>query len=146
MSTAAPALHVAERPAAWLHKPALVVDCSVLAGVLFQEPWQDEARQHMAGRSLHAPHLLTHELCSVALKKARRGASLAASEGLAQWQELAIELIEVDAVQTFALAQRYQLTAYDASYLWLAAELKCPLATFDATLAQAARLHLASLG
>ena len=44
------------------------------------------------------------------------------------------------------LAQRYQLSAYDACYLWLAAELKYPLATFDEQLARAAQEHLASLG
>ncbi len=48
--------------------------------------------------------------------------------------------------QTFALAQRYQLSACDASYLWLAGALRCPLATFDETLAQAAQQHLGALG
>ena len=45
----------------------------------------------------------------------------------------------------FALALRYKLTAYAAAYLWLAAELKAPLATFDEKLAVAAQAHLASL-
>ncbi len=40
---------------------------------------------------------------------------------------------------------RYQLSAYDAAYLWLAAELKAPLATFDAKLAAAAQAHLGAL-
>lgn len=146
MTSIHPVLHVAEPPATYLRQPALVVDCSVLAGFLFQEPWQEQALKQMAQRSLHAPHLLAHEICSVALKKSRKGASLAAHEGLAQWQEMAIEQHSIDLPQTFALAQRYQLSAYDASYLWLAAELKCPLATFDEQLAQAAQLHLASLG
>ncbi|MDP3414253.1 MAG: type II toxin-antitoxin system VapC family toxin, partial [Polaromonas sp.] len=43
------------------------------------------------------------------------------------------------------LAMRYGLSAYDAAYLWLAADLKCPLATFDDKLAAAARTHLAGL-
>lgn len=146
MSAPRPTLYVAEPPAAYVHKPTLVVDCSVLAGVLFQEPWQEQARARMAGHHLRAPHLLVHEVCSVALKKARRGASVAAVEGLARWQQVAIQLSEVDAGQTFELAQRYQLSAYDASYLWLAGELRCPLATFDQGLAQAVQQHLGSLG
>ena len=145
MSRAHPVLHVAEPPASYLLKPALVVDCSVLAGVLFQEPWKDEAQARIEHRTLFAPRLLTYEICSVALKKARKGASQAASEGLAQWQDIAIDLADVDMAQTFAIAQRYQLSSYDASYLWLAAELKCPLATFDDALALAARRHLAQL-
>jgi predicted nucleic acid-binding protein len=32
---------------------------------------------------------------------------------------------------------------YDAAYLWLAAELGAPLATFDLDLGEAARRHLA---
>ncbi|MBN8558749.1 MAG: type II toxin-antitoxin system VapC family toxin [Proteobacteria bacterium] len=146
MSAAGPTLYVAEPPATYLHRPALVVDCSVLAGVLFQEPWQDEARSRIAERRLFAPYLLAHELCSVALKKARQGAIVAAQEGLARWQELSVELCGIDVEQTFSLAQRYRLSAYDASYLCLAAELKCPLATFDQTLAQAAQRHRGSLG
>ncbi|MDB5751796.1 MAG: hypothetical protein JWP65_2217 [Ramlibacter sp.] len=56
-----------------------------------------------------------------------------------------IELRETDPPGQFALALRYKLTACDAAYLWLAAELKAPLATFDENLAPAARAHGASL-
>ncbi len=52
----------------------------------------------------------------------------------------------VKAAESFELATRYNLSAYDAAYLWLAAKLKAPLATFDAKLGEAARAHLASLG
>ncbi|HMN58368.1 MAG TPA: type II toxin-antitoxin system VapC family toxin [Ottowia sp.] len=98
-------LHVAEPAASHRLKPALVVDCSVLAGVLFQEPWKDETQRHIANRTLFAPRLLAYEICNVALKKARKGASLAATEGLAQWQDMAIDLGDVDPTQTFTLAQ-----------------------------------------
>jgi len=40
------------------------------------------------------------------------------------------------------LAERYSLTACDAAYLWLAAELEVPLATFDDQLAEAATKYL----
>ena len=56
-----------------------------------------------------------------------------------------IDLYRIDVQAVVALAIRYQLSAYDAAYLWLAAELKAPLATFDEKLATAARAHLASL-
>ena len=56
-----------------------------------------------------------------------------------------IELHPINAPAVAALAMHYRLSAYDAAYLWLAAELKAPLATFDDKLAAAAKTHLASL-
>lgn len=105
----------------------------------------DQALQRLSGHRLCAPHLLQAEICSVAVKKARHGAAEAAAEGLALWQDVAVELTDFDVQQTFELARRYQLSAYDASYLWLADQLRCPLATFDAKLAAAATAHLGAL-
>jgi predicted nucleic acid-binding protein len=43
------------------------------------------------------------------------------------------------------LAAQYHLSAYEAAYLQLAAELKCPLLTFDKRLGDAAKIHRATL-
>jgi predicted nucleic acid-binding protein len=43
------------------------------------------------------------------------------------------------------LAEHYKLSGYDAAYLWLAGQMKAPLATFDEKLAKAATAHLSSL-
>ncbi len=139
-----PTLHIAEPPAQYLLRPALVVDCSCLASFVFGEDWQEQARQQLDGRTLHAPHLIHTEITSVAVKKLRRGESHAI-EGLAEAALLEIELHPIDAPVVAALAMQYKLSAYDASYLWLAADLKCPLATFDDKLAAAAKAHLAGL-
>ena len=56
-----------------------------------------------------------------------------------------IRLTETPPAGVFGLAQRYRLSAYDASYLWLAAELRAPLLTFDGKLAAAAADCLAKL-
>lgn len=144
MSAITPTLYVAEPPAQYLKRPPLVVDCSALAGVVFQESWKEEAQLRIGGHSLHAPSLLQVEITSVAVKKLRRGEAHA-SDGLAQVQDMTIELHEIDIQTVCALALRYQLSAYDAAYLWLAAELKCPLATFDEKLAGAAQTHLSQL-
>ena len=53
-AAAAPALYIAEPPAAYLARPAMVVDCSVLAAVLFEEPSRDTAAQRLAGSSTSA--------------------------------------------------------------------------------------------
>ena len=139
-----PTLYVAEPPALYLMRPPLVIDCSALAGIVFQESWQAKAQQSIAGRTLHAPSLLPYEITSVTVKKLRRGETHAA-DGLAQALDMDIDLHEINAQEVFELAKRYQLSAYDASYLWLAAELKCPLATFDEKLATAATAHLSTL-
>lgn len=138
---AAPLLRVAEPPAPFFRAPPVVVDCSVLAGVLFCEPWADEAVQQLVGKRLHAPHLLAVELASVALKKHKQGLGEVAAEGLAQFAELDVALHPVAAEAVWALAQRHAITAYDAAYLWLAAELACPLLTFDQRLGDAAQAH-----
>ena len=112
---------------------------------LYQVDSWEAARDQVHGSTPHAPHLLIYEISNVALKKHRRQEAHALP-GLAHALTLDIELHEVDMAQTFALAQRYQLSACDASYLWLAGALRCPLATFDETLAQAAQQHLGALG
>lgn len=146
MSAAPRPPYVAEPPAIYLVRPDLVVDCSVLSAKLFEESTRDEAVLLLQGRSLHAPDLLVHEIVNVALKKAKLGwpeETLAlAMHDLAE-QDIALHA--TNAAEQRGLAQRYKLSAYDAAYLWLAADLKAPLVTFDAKLAAAARVHLASL-
>ena len=141
-----PALFVAEPPALYLARPALVVDCSVLSAVLFEESMRDEALQRLAGRTLHAPTLIEHEIASVAMKKLAQGWPVKSVQAaLADFATHALELHRSDVVAQVELAQRYKLSAYDAAYLWLAAELKAPLATFDAKLGKAAQRHLGAL-
>jgi predicted nucleic acid-binding protein len=48
-----------------------------------------------------------------------------------------IEFVDVDHREVVALADRSGLTAYDASYLWLARKLDAALVTLDAELAAA---------
>ncbi len=139
-----PAFVVAEPPARYLSRPPLVVDCSVIAGLVFRENWFEQAHSDINDHTLHAPHLLHNEIANVALKKHRRGEPHALP-GLADAIDLDIELHPIDALASIELAQRYQLSAYDAAYLWLAADLRCPLATFDERLGTAARSHLAGL-
>ena len=145
-SERAPALVVAEPPAIYLARSPMVVDCSVLSAVLFEEVMRDQALQRLAGRTLHAPTLIDHELASVAVKKKRLGwpvESIAAA--LADYASHALQLHRIDVSVQAALAERYDLSAYDAAYLALAAALMAPLATFDRKLGAAATTHLRAL-
>lgn len=131
-------LIVAEPAGRYARKPPLVVDCSVLAALLFDEPERETAALAMAGRELFAPDLLEHEIVSVALKKSAAGHRELAQQALADLVELCLTRCTVDAEAQFQLASRAGITAYDAAYLQLALELRAPLATFDRKLGKAA--------
>ena len=136
-------LYVAEPPALWRLRQPVVVDCSVLAALLFAEANADEAAALLAGKLPHAPTLLPFEMTNVARSKLRVGAhSEAVQTALEDFDDQRIELHAVPSVPMLSLATRYQLSAYDAAYLWLAGELAAPLATFDRRLAKAAHKHL----
>lgn len=138
-------LYLAEPRALWLQRSPAVADCSALAALIFEEPAGDEAAAMLTDRALHAPTLLPYELASVALKKQRAGAAQDwVDAALQAYAEQRIDLHPVPPEATARLAARYALSAYDAAYLWLAAELKAPLATFDRKLAEAAQRHLAA--
>ncbi len=139
-------LYVAEPAGAWTLQPPAVVDCSVVAALLWSEPAADEARTRMRERSLNAPSLLPYELANVARSKCRAGVPQdAAREGLAAFDERRITLHELEPALVFDVAARQGLTAYDAAYLALAVALKAPLITFDRKLAGAAARELGGL-
>jgi predicted nucleic acid-binding protein len=117
-----------------------VVDTSALAAVVFAERSSAEAQKRLSGCNLHAPALLRFELANVCLRKIRahprgRDALLAQHRGSLA---LPIQHHPVDLTQAVELAERFNLTAYDASYLWLARALGCELVTLDKRLAKAA--------
>jgi predicted nucleic acid-binding protein len=137
-------LQIAEPKAAYLHRPPLVADASVIAVALFGEGGQAEAVALLHGRALHAPHLLDQEIASVGLKKLRKEEldREALTAVLNAYARLEIERHAVDAEATVRIAERYDLTAYDAAYLYVAQQLTAPLATLDGRLAAAARAFL----
>ncbi len=59
-------------------------------------------------------------------------------EQLIYSRSLPIQLRDVDFPQVVELANRYGLTAYDASYLWLARNMNVELVTLDKDLKEAA--------
>jgi predicted nucleic acid-binding protein len=122
----------------------MVIDCSVLSAVLFEEETREAAGQLLSGKTLHAPLLLDSEIVRVAAKKKRAGgASALIVQALVDYGQQEIEFHRPDVETQFALSLRYQISPYDAAYLCVAALLQAPLATFDAKLAKAARAHLA---
>jgi predicted nucleic acid-binding protein len=116
-----------------------VVDASALAAVMFAEPAREEVAARIEGALLIAPHLLPFELANICLSKCRRHPDLR-NEMIAQFGRFAalnIDLRDVDFPSVRALADETGLTAYDASYLWLARVLDADLVTLDRELAKA---------
>jgi predicted nucleic acid-binding protein len=120
---------------------SVVADASALAAVVFGEDGADEVVARLEGAALHVPTLLKFELASAAVKKARQNPRLAAE--LFQRLDSALDRRrglrwhDVDATDVAVIARATGLSAYDASYLWLAGRLEADLVTLDQRLSDA---------
>jgi predicted nucleic acid-binding protein len=117
-----------------------VVDASALAALLFGEPEAEAVAARLGQAHLVAPNLIGHELANVCLIKTRRHPAQAPAliAAFALRHRLVLEEVAVDLDATLDLAGRTGLTAYDASYLWLARRLNAELVTLDRQLERAA--------
>ena len=116
-----------------------VVDASALAALLFGEPEAVLVAQRLLATRLVAPALLQFELANICLTKLRRHPQQrdAILAGYALRERVAIETVDVEQHEVLATAEASGLTAYDASYLWLARRLGVGLITLDRQLAAA---------
>lgn len=118
-----------------------MVDASAFAALVFHEPAADVVRDRLEGATVFAPSLLRFELANTAWKKIRRqpedAAKIVAALAIALDDRSEVIWQEVDPADTVLLAQATGMTAYDASYLWLAASLGADLVTLDQQLAKA---------
>ena len=125
----------------------MVLDNSVVCGWLLENqatPYSDAIAQRLQDDQAVAPPLLRLEYANVLRTACKRGRLTAqqAQDAIAQLAELPVEIdAELpDAAQLLALALRYDLSSYDATYLDLALRRQLPVATQDVAFAQAARL------
>jgi predicted nucleic acid-binding protein len=118
--------------------PAKVVEASVVASIIFEEPRADEADALIRGDDLYAPTILGYELGNVARKKtvAQPNDWSALHEALNAGLTWQIVEVPVDHLAVLRLALETGLTTYDAAYLWLARAMSVPLVTFDERLAR----------
>ena len=120
--------------------PGIVVDASVFGAIAFNEPQKPDAESLIAGRQVYAPRLLAFEITNVARTKVVSSPfeRPVIFNGLSTALRSDINWTEVDFRKILDLALETDLTAYDASYLYLAQTLGMPLATFDRKLRTAA--------
>ena len=115
----------------------VVVDVSALAAVLFDEPAGAAMVDRLVDHELHVPAVFYFELTNIACAKIRmRPADKPAFEAsLQDGLAYPISVDRVDFLEVLRLAIATKLSAYDASYLWLARRLDVPLVTLDKKLA-----------
>jgi predicted nucleic acid-binding protein len=116
-----------------------VVDASAVVALLFDELTRESVVSRLRGGSLHAPDLLGFEVANACVKKMRAypGESDALRRAFSCFFELEIEFEPTDLTEAVVLARQMKLSAYDASYLWLASALGVELVTLDDKLARA---------
>ena len=106
----------------------VVIDASALAAVAFREPQDREVIDHLKGATLVAPRLLPYELTNTAQRKILQRPDQESAITHALQRALAgifaITLSDVEFEGVLALALKTRLTVYDASYLWLAIQMK----------------------
>ncbi len=119
---------------------AKVVDASALAALLFGEPEAGIVSDKLTDVRLLAPGLIGWELANVCVVKCRRQPQerQAIMDAFRLRSQLNVEVISIDHDAVASLALETGLTAYDASYLWLAKQLRVELVTLDKQLARAA--------
>ncbi|MBV9120527.1 MAG: type II toxin-antitoxin system VapC family toxin [Chloroflexi bacterium] len=110
-----------------------------MAALAFAEERAPEAEALLAGQELYEPQLLSFELASVARKKILRDPDSTAGilAALGTVMRMAIQWSDVPVVPTVELAISSGLTSYDATYLYLARQLRLPLLMFDERLRSA---------
>jgi predicted nucleic acid-binding protein len=110
--------------------PSVVIDASAFAAVLFKEEAGYGVKERWGGCSLIAPILLRYEVALVKLRQHpnRTREFLLAHEN---FEHSGINFLDVEFAEVLALAQRRKLTAYDASYAWLALSRCLELVSLD---------------
>jgi predicted nucleic acid-binding protein len=123
-----------------------VVDASAMAAVVFKEPEGADVAERLRSHFLVAPRLMAYELANTAVMKIKAHPDSAGwimkalTRALAD--DFALTWSDVEYEEVADLAVRTGLTAYDASYLWLARHMHADLVTLDKTLAKAATARI----
>ena len=119
----------------------LVVDTSVIIAVIADEPEKPALIARSQGFELFAPRSLPWEIGNAfsAMLKRNRVTLKQAQAAVAIYQQISLNLVEIDLEQALALADRLKIYAYDAYVIACAMKQSCPLLTLDGGLSSAAK-------
>ena len=127
----------------------MIIDASVVLRAFFPDEAQAQAqavvRDHVVGQiALKAPDILPYELANAVWQAERRGRISAGQAGeiIRAMEGLQIEIVPLEWGEMLPLARRFDRSAYDASYLFLAEKLGEPMITADERLYHAVRANL----
>jgi len=124
---------------------SFILDASIAAAWFLPDEQNDAADELMDDLKIttaFVPSLFWFEIRNLFLMAERRGRLNVGDASLLMKQLCRFPLRNFDTVNdaaVFDLARRYELSAYDASYLTLAHQMRLPLATADRKLISAAR-------
>jgi len=119
-----------------------VIDASYILSLLMPDEANDQSiykKMSSGEMSLAAPVLFGFEVCNAILLASRRKrfSCLKASSLIKRFLSLPIVYREIDLMESYLLADKLDLTVYDASYVWLARKLKVELLTGDKKMREA---------
>ncbi len=119
----------------------IVVDTSVIIAVIADEPEKPLLISKTQSGDLFAPHSLYWEIGNAfsAMLKRNRITLNQAKTAIAIYQQIPLNLVEIDLEQALELADRLQIYAYDAYVIACAINQSCPLLTLDSGLSYAAK-------
>lgn len=120
----------------------IVVDTSVIVAVVLNEASKRELIRLTTGAELLAPMSLHWEIGNAlaAMLKRKRLTLIEAQQALIEYQKIPLRFLDVGLDDTIAIADQYNLYAYDAYFIACALAQKAPLITLDGGLRTAARV------
>lgn len=114
----------------------LVVDTSVIIAVILNEPTKPRIIEITKGQELIAPESIRWEIGNAfsALFKRKILSLEQALTGLKIFEQIPLRYPAIDLYEALKIAHEHQLYAYDAYFLKLSQNHKCPFITLDSSL------------
>ena len=111
----------------------LVVDTSAIIAIIVDEPEKAAVEAYTADSNLVAPASVHWEIGNAlsAMFKRDRISLTQARLAIASYEQMRIQFVDVDLVQSLELSERMDIYAYDAYILVCASDLRLPLLTLD---------------